>query len=304
MKMIKKEIDKRYSDELENRWAQTIWFDAWRYENEEYSAMIPLIRTIILNIKDAKEKSTDNKKKKILTDLEEKFLKIFVAIARNTNLNLEYGNSGAKVGADLDIGTIMNDYKYETAWKDQKRIYFHKHIADHLNEELQKIRNPKKAQQTDGGGGNAPPIDFRLIIFVDDLDRCTPQRALELLESIKTFFDIEGIIYVVGIDPTSINSIIATKYGEKSKIDGLNYLQKIVQLTFPIPVWNEEGVSNTIRTMMQEAGMNHDDIDKILEGPNTNLIIKAAKLNPRDIKRFVNSIMLWRHIFGQSIERY
>lgn len=55
---------------------------------------------------------------------------------------------------------------------------------------------------------------FKIVIFIDDLDRCTPGRALEILESIKTFFDIEGIICVIGMDPATIDPIIHSKYGE------------------------------------------------------------------------------------------
>lgn len=43
--MIKEEIDNNYS-----KFAITIWFDSWRYEREEYSLMIPLLRTIILTL--------------------------------------------------------------------------------------------------------------------------------------------------------------------------------------------------------------------------------------------------------------
>ena len=40
----------------------------------------------------------------------------------------------------------------------------------------------------------------RIVVFIDDLDRCMPEKAVEVLESIKTFFDIEGMIYVIGMD--------------------------------------------------------------------------------------------------------
>ena len=45
MQMIENEIKEKYSDI-----ATTIWFDSWRYEREKYSLMIPLLRTIILDI--------------------------------------------------------------------------------------------------------------------------------------------------------------------------------------------------------------------------------------------------------------
>ena len=51
-------MKEKYSDNVE-----VVWFDAWRYEKEEHSAMLPLLRTIILSLKDAKERSIDGKKK-------------------------------------------------------------------------------------------------------------------------------------------------------------------------------------------------------------------------------------------------
>jgi predicted KAP-like P-loop ATPase len=54
--------------------------------------------------------------------------------------------------------------------------------------------------------------DYRIVIFIDDLDRCNPEKALEVLESIKSFSDIEGIVYVIGMDSETINSLIKKKY--------------------------------------------------------------------------------------------
>jgi predicted KAP-like P-loop ATPase len=275
MQMIKDEIDKIHSDNV-----ATTWFDAWRYEKEQYSAMVPLLRTISLSLKNSIENSRDGKKKSILTRLEDHVSKLGSAIPRHTNVNLAANVGAGSGGAQFDIGKIIDDYKSDGSFiHGQERIYYHKHITDHLQEEFNKIRNIEKH-------------DFRLVIFVDDLDRCTPERALELLESIKTFFDIEGIIYVVGIDPTTIDSLIQTKYGKESKIDGMDYLQKIVQIPFQVPVWSPVDLSKTIGAMIERAGMNVSEFEPILKQTSTELIINAARLNPRDIKRFVNSIIL------------
>jgi len=40
----------------------------------------------------------------------------------------------------------------------------------------------------------------RIVVFVDDLDRCLPQGALDVLEAMKLFFDLEGFVFVVGLD--------------------------------------------------------------------------------------------------------
>jgi predicted KAP-like P-loop ATPase len=40
----------------------------------------------------------------------------------------------------------------------------------------------------------------RIVVFIDDLDRCLPEGALEVLESMKLFFDFDGFVFVVGLD--------------------------------------------------------------------------------------------------------
>ena len=140
------------------------------------------------------------------------------------------------------------------------------------------------------------------MIFIDDLDRCTPEGALEILESIKTFFDIEGIIYVIGMDPSTIDLIIEVKYGKSPKISGLDYMQKIVQLPFQIPVWSGEDLGRTIIKIADETGLPKHITDMMLKQEIKDLIINSAKLNPRNIKRFINSVVLSYSTSGKNIE--
>lgn len=233
MKMIKDNLDESYNSDL-----VTIWFDAWRYENEEYSALVPLVRTLIIGIQNAIIANITNDKRKILKRIQKHFYKIGDVILRNIEPtiggSISYYENKVEGGIKLDMSKMIDDYKSEGSFFHGKdRIQFYEHISDRLQKELKILRKNK--------------YDIRLIIFVDDLDRCTPERALEILESIKTFFDIEGIIYVIGMDPATIDTIIRTKYGEKSEIDGLHYLQKIVQLPFQIPMWSDNDLTKTIK---------------------------------------------------------
>jgi KAP family P-loop domain len=82
----------------------------------------------------------------------------------------------------------------------------------------------------------------------------------------------------------------------------MHYLQKIVQLPFQIPVWSSVDLSNVIRNLVKEARLSESYSNEILKETNQELIIKATQLNPRDIKRFINSIVLARDIYGQDIK--
>ena len=78
-------------------------------------------------------------------------------------------------------------------------------------------------------GGDKP-----LIIFVDELDRCRPDYAVQMLERIKHFFSIDNIIFVLSIDKKVLCKSIEAVYGGL-KIDTEAYLRRFVDIEFDLP---------------------------------------------------------------------
>jgi len=90
----------------------------------------------------------------------------------------------------------------------------------------------------------------RIVVFVDDLDRCLPAGVLEVLESLKLFFELEGFIFVVGLDREVVERCIDARYtlpggspamenlpgaeGPQRVIRGAEYLKKIFQVPFSL----------------------------------------------------------------------
>ena len=72
-----------------------------------------------------------------------------------------------------------------------------------------------------------------LLIIVDELDRCRPTFAVELLERIKHLFALENIVFLLGIDRQELEKSIAAVYGD---IDAQGYLYRFFDLEFPLPV--------------------------------------------------------------------
>jgi len=80
------------------------------------------------------------------------------------------------------------------------------------------------------------PDDFKsahLVIFVDELDRCKPTFTVELIERIKHFFSVEGIIFVLSVDKSQLSTSIESFYGDKIDTDG--YLRRFIDLEFSLP---------------------------------------------------------------------
>lgn len=83
---------------------------------------------------------------------------------------------------------------------------------------------------------------FPLIFFIDELDRCRPTYAVELLERIKHLFSIDGIIFVLAIDKEQMGHSVSALYGAKMNSDG--YLRRFIDLDYALPQPSIESFAN------------------------------------------------------------
>lgn len=67
------------------------------------------------------------------------------------------------------------------------------------------------------------------VIFIDELDRCRPLYAIELLERVKHIFGIDGLIFVLSIDKKQLSESIKSQYGN---IDANSYLKRFIDLEY------------------------------------------------------------------------
>jgi formylglycine-generating enzyme required for sulfatase activity/predicted nucleic acid-binding protein len=134
-----------------------------------------------------------------------------------------------------------------------------------------------------------------LVVFVDDLDRCLPDKAVGVLEAIKLFFDVAGCIFVLGIDREVIERGIRLKYRDYEQLEGegpppisgAKYLEKIVQIPFHLPPIDRaamEGYIGKMAPRLLELDPRCDDVFTVGMAPN-----------PRRVKRTLNIfLLLWR----------
>lgn len=129
--------------------------------------------------------------------------------------------------------------------------------------------------------------DGKLIIFVDDLDRCLPENAIKVLEAIKLFFDNSRCIFVIGLDKSIIEKGIHVIYDEKIGMSGIDYLEKIIQLPFNIPAITDKNIEQFILTLCD--GVTREASFEVLKYGSDN--------NPRRIKRFLNIFNILKEVF-------
>jgi hypothetical protein len=158
----------------------------------------------------------------------------------------------------------------------------------------------KKDDENKTGGKKANDKKAeRLLIFIDDLDRLQPVRAVELLEVLKIFLDCKNCVFVLAIDDSVVASGVKGKYGEDLTANkGRSFFDKIIQVPFkmPVPQYN-------IKDFVKEKFEKITRL-KCAEGDEDNyeqLISCSVGRNPRSIKRLFNSYLLLLCIVGEEI---
>ncbi|MCG8350909.1 MAG: KAP family NTPase [Chloroflexales bacterium] len=140
-------------------------------------------------------------------------------------------------------------------------------------------------------------LDRRLVVFIDDLDRCLPEQAIGVLEAIKVFLDIQGCVFVLGVDREIIEQGIRVRYKEFAlsgtsagpfPVAERDYLEKIVQVPFTLPPLAPVAISTFLdRRLPAVEGLSDDEHRQVAELMTTGLL-----RNPRKVKRSFNIFRL------------
>ena len=129
----------------------------------------------------------------------------------------------------------------------------------------------------------------RLVVFIDDLDRCLPEKTIEILEVIKLFLDVPKCIFVIGVEKDVIEKGIEVRYKSKEQelpISGKDYIEKIIQIPFTLPPIREEDMAAFVENL---------GIGKREKGYVT-IVAKYTGCNPRKVKMFLNVLRIRRAI--------
>lgn len=135
------------------------------------------------------------------------------------------------------------------------------------------------------------PKGWKFVVFVDDLDRCSPERAVRLLESIKLVLDQPGFVFVLGVSRAVIEEHLTHLYREVmgvTNFSGTSYLEKLVQLPFPIPSHRDRisGLAGRLAERIDEP-----ELVALLE-----MLATVFDYNPRALIRVVNNLIIDRSI--------
>ncbi len=132
--------------------------------------------------------------------------------------------------------------------------------------------------------------DKKIVVFIDDLDRCSLENVLTVLDALKLFLNINNFIFIIAVDISKIKLAWSYRYGkiDNKSDEGLKYLEKIIQIETKINSANTEQIKEYVRHLNQNIPPVFIDLISVTE-------VK----NPRRIKRLLNLVAL-RKYFGDE----
>lgn len=104
----------------------------------------------------------------------------------------------------------------------------------------------------------------RVVVLIDDLDRCQPERIIETLEAIKLFLSVKKTTFIIAADENVIQYAIKKKY---PNIDGFNieldkeYIEKMIQVPIQIPELSPKDVQNYLLLLVLQKYMEPNEFE-------------------------------------------
>jgi hypothetical protein len=132
----------------------------------------------------------------------------------------------------------------------------------------------------------------RMVVFVDDLDRCMPDIALQVLEALKLYLAIERLVFVVGVDKGVISELV-TRYYTNQGLDvekSRAYLDKMFQVEVHLSSTDQQ-IEDFLEAQLEELPL-WSKLDDKHQSLFERLVLSIAKRNPREVKRLLNSALI------------
>lgn len=258
MYMCKKQL------EAEDPKIKCLVFNGWLFEDYD-DAKTAILGTILDEI--GKKKRLTKKAKDILEGLNNSVDK-FKLLQNGLKYGVDFLLTGG-IGTITDL-TVKSALKAATSNADLIDVDLVKTaIKDELNnkelrEDITKFRNEFAALLEE-------TKISRLVIYIDELDRCSPDTILETLEAMRLFLFSGKVAFVIGADERHIAYAVKSKFKdiEGIQIDiGKEYLEKLIQYPIRIPRLDDAETEFYIVCLLLQQKLPNEKFNEIIDELN------------------------------------
>ena len=112
----------------------------------------------------------------------------------------------------------------------------------------------------------------KIVILIDDLDRCLPRHIIENLEAIKLFLDVPKTAFVIAADSFIVSNAIKSEYrdiiaaaGDEGRNIGDAYMEKFIQLPYKLPSLSRKEVETYVTLLFCQSFLDKKTFEKVQE---------------------------------------
>lgn len=198
------------------------------------------------------------------------------------------------------VTTIIQKYEKDLSTS-QALVYTTANILSHkfLNMDLKAITNSIRKSSKEAVSLNTALEklvttklkDKKLLIFIDDLDRCDVENTLMVFAVMKLFLEIKNCICIAAVDLNRLATAWAWKYGKDPKLikEGTTYLEKIFQIRIGIPHPSSGQLQDYLKEIVPDMPENF-----------LKFLSEVGPSNPRNIKRMLNLAIFRNYVLGND----
>ncbi|GEN25409.1 hypothetical protein HCU01_33580 [Halomonas cupida] len=216
----------------------TIYFNAWKvdYSGEPFFDLVSAIRDQLVNQSPVSEKINE-----AAAGFIRKSAQVAVKAGPEVGKLLLKGLIKKALATDLDeVSDKITDAGYSAAESAVTKLLDNSskasEVVDEFKSDLSGLISAVSEEKYNKCGERAP-----IYIFIDELDRCRPTYAIELLERVKHLFDVDGCKFVIATDTNQLAHSIRAVYG--SGFDSHRYLKRFFDVTYQLKNDDIEGWS-------------------------------------------------------------
>jgi len=272
MKAIRSELQNYDKEKIEDgkRRCKTVWFQAWKY-NDADSLLAALLEEIVQemwqgNFFEKAEIATLTVWNKINLKAVPEFLTNFIPFLKGFDKIIKEED----YKKNLPYFTLFSSFL-------KQLIGLWIHAEDSFKFKIEGDFLPGAIDDKKG----------TLVIFIDDLDRCDYKNIVKVLEATKLFLDFKGCIFVMGVSREIIVHAL-TESPHIRKEYANEYLEKMIQVSYELPVIHEADMKNYFKGIDSEFPEEERNI--LVE--YSDVIVESLGETPRKIKKFINNLNL------------
>lgn len=268
--------------------------NAWAFEGYE-DAKVAVMESLLQELKKEAPDTIKKKIKKLLKKVD--FFKLTtkavgvaapiaasVAVGNPLPMIMSFNGSAEDIGKGIKkasevVQTIREDYiKDDTETSEESSI----------------VNNVRSFRKEFEDALNYNDLD-NVVVLIDDLDRCQPERIIETLEAIKLFLSVNKTTFIIAADENVIQYAIRKKYPPVNDTEvnlDREYIEKIIQLPIHIPELSSRDIENYLMLLVAQQYCGSEQFSKFIEKvKNENIMVSQTLIEYDKLLELTNEFI-------------